>query len=291
MNPLEPSPKKDELEAMESIRRLIRAGVQLGVAEAVRRATQFLPAPGERVRRAGAETVLGAASVVELLQFVRNDPNSIFQLAKEVWSRGGPKEKEKAAEAVGRGLGFLVPHRALDAARALASMARSGREADLVGRRAIGPVLERAPPMADRVKKMLTENERLIRQAAIAGLVAFVIRKKKYAAMGAEIILLVAEEHEKEIRDAVKWGLARIMEADPKATAKAVGDWARSNPTADRVQAASQFLKRKAGDLKLVVERGVVGTVARFTNGGKQTEAPARTRGRRPRKPTTSAKR
>lgn len=291
MNPLEPSPKKDELEAVESIRRLIRSGVQLGVAEAVRRATQFLPASGERARRVGAETVLGAASVVELIQFVRNDPGSVFHLAKEVWSRGGFKEKEKAAEAVGSGLGFLAPHRALDAARALASMARSGREADLVGRRAIGPVLERAPPMIDRVKKMLGENERLIRQAAIAGLVGFVIRKRKYAAMGAEVLLLVAEEHEKEIRDAVKWGMGKIMEADPKAAAKAIADWARANPTAERVQAAGQLLKRRAGDLKLVVERGVVGTVARFTNGGKQTETPARTRGRRPRKPTTSAKR
>lgn len=270
-------------EAAESVRKLLKAGLELGVAEAVRRLVSLAPASGERMRNLGAEAMLAATTAVEIIQIVRNDPGSVFQLAKEVWSRGGKEAKEDAADAVGKGLGAVVPHRALEAAKELASMARGGVEADLVGRKAIGPILEKNPMMLERVKKFLSENERLIRQAAIAGLVAFVARKRKFAALGIEILLIVAEEHEKEIRAAVKWAIKQIQEVDPRATAKAVGAWAKANPTTERLQLAGAYLKQKAGDAKLAVERGVIGAVSRLGNGHKSAarktgSAPRRTR-------------
>lgn len=277
--------KPTEDEAAESVRKLLKAGLELGVAEAVRRIVSLAPAPNDRMRNLGAEAMLAGATVVEIIQIVRNDPGSVFQLAKEVWSRGGKGHKEDAAEAVGKGLGALVPHRALEAARDLAAMARGGSEADLVGRKAIGPILERNPMMLDRVKKFLGENERLIRQAAIAGLVAFVARKRKFAALGIEIVLLVAEEHEKEIRAAVKWALKQIQEVDARATAKAVGAWAKANPTAERLQFAGAYLKQKAGNAKLAVERRVVGAMSRLGNGHKNGSGKAKP-AKRPQSPS-----
>lgn len=278
---------REETEAIESIKRLLRAGAELGVAEAVRRIAQLAPARSPGAKKAEIGALLGSASLVELVQFVRNDPGSVFHLAKEVWSRGGPKDKRRAVDAIGRGLGYFVPHRALDAAKELASMARSGREADLVGRKAIGPVLERAPGLFDRVKGFVNENERLLRQAAIAGLVGYVARKRKFAALGVEVLLLVAEEHEKDIRSAVRYGLKRMMAVDPKATARTVVGWVRENPTAERVQAAASLLARRAGDVRLAVERGVIGTLARLdgarTAKGPPTASAGKARKRTPR--------
>ncbi len=263
-----------ELQAVESIKKLLKAGVELGVAEATRRLAVLAPGHDTKAGKAGIAAVLGSAAVVEVVQFVKNDPSSVFHLAKEVWSRGGPKEKNSAVEAIGRGLGFFVPHRALEAAKDLASMARSGREADLIGRKAIGPVLERNPAMLERVKKFLDENERLLRQAAIAGLVAYVSRRRKYAAMGVELLLLVAQANEKEIRSAVRFGLRQMMAVDPKATAAAVFDWVKSDPTKERVQAAGTFVAQRAADVRLALERGVFTALARYANGNGTKAAP-----------------
>lgn len=257
----------DELQAVESIKKLLKAGVELGVAEATRRLAVLAPGHDSKPGKAGIGALLGSASLVEMVQFVKNDPSSVFHLAKEVWSRGGPKEKNSAVEAIGKGLGFFVPHRALEAAKDLAAMARSGREADLIGRKAIGPVLEANPAMLERVKKFLDENERLLRQAAIAGLVAYVSRRRKYAAMGVELLLLVAQQNEKEIRAAVRYGLRKMMAVDPKATAAAVFAWVKSDPSKERIQAAGTFVAQRAADVRLALERGVFTALARYANG------------------------
>ncbi|HLE46775.1 MAG TPA: DNA alkylation repair protein [Candidatus Thermoplasmatota archaeon] len=281
--------RSDEWEAVRSLKALIQAGLDLGVPEAIRKAAQLQPFLSvlKGAKTPGATGV--AESVTGFIQSVKEDPQAMFQMAKEVWSRGGKKEKSFAAEAVGKGLGFLVPHKALQTARELASMARSGKEADLVGRSAIEPLLSASPGLIDRVKQLLQENEKLVRQAAITGLVYFVGRKRRYAALGAEILLLLAEEHEKEIRDAVKWGLNKIREVDPKATAAAVAAWVKSNPSTERINKAGGYLKAKAVDVKTAVERGVLGVLARFNGGAraapkangtsaKKTERPARRR-------------
>ncbi|MBI2078166.1 MAG: DNA alkylation repair protein [Euryarchaeota archaeon] len=261
--------RSDEWEAVKSLKSLIQAGLDLGVPEAIRKAAQLQPFLHAITGNKAKESPGLAASVAGLVQSVKDDPQAMFQLAKEVWSRGGQKEKSSAAEAVGKGLGFLVPHKALQAAKELASMARSGKEADLVGRSAIEPLLEASPGLVDRVKLLLQENEKLVRYAAISGLVYFVGRKRKYAALGAEVLLLLAEEHEKEIRDAVKWGLNKIREVDPKATAVAVAAWVKSNPTTDRVNKAGTYLKARAVDVKTAVERGVLGVLARLNPAAK----------------------
>lgn len=267
----------DELQAVESIKKLLKAGVELGVAEATRRLAVLVPGHDTKPGKAGIGALLGSASLVEMVQFVKNDPSSVFHLAKEVWSRGGPKEKNSAVEAIGKGLGFFVPHRALDAAKDLAAMARSGREADLIGRKAIGPVLERNPAMLERVKKFLDENERLLRQAAIAGLVGYVARRRKYAAMGVELLLLVAQQNEKEIRAAVRYGLRKMMAVDPKATAAAVFEWVKSDPSKERIQAAGTFVAQRAADVRLALERGVFTALSRYANGnGNGTKAKAK---------------
>src|SRR5687768_16368181 len=110
-----------------------------GVPEAIRRSALMQPFLGDTADKTDA-TVGDALTAV--LASIKQDPQSMFQIAKEVWSRGGSNDKEKAAEAVGKGLGFLVPHRALQVAKELASMARNNSEAELVGREAIGPILD-----------------------------------------------------------------------------------------------------------------------------------------------------
>jgi hypothetical protein len=270
---------KEELLAVESIKKLLKAGMELGVAEATRRLTAMSPGMETKPGKAGITALLGGASVVEVIQFVKNDPTSVFHLAKEVWSRGGATDKNRAAEAIGTGLGFFVPHKAIEAARELAAMARSPREADMIGKKAIEPVLERNPALIERVKKFLEDNERLLRQAAIAGLVGYVARRRKYAAVGVELLLLVAQRNEKELRAAVKYGLRKMMEVDPKATANAVFEWVRSDPTKERVQSAATFVAQRATDVKLALEKGVFTALAKYasseTNNGNGTTAKA----------------
>jgi hypothetical protein len=264
-------PDNESQEAFQSIKSLLKAGLELGVPEAIRRSALLQPLLGDAADKKDA-TVGDALN--SLLATIKQEPQGLFQIAKEVWSRGGSKDKEKAAEAVGKGLGFLVPHRALQVAKELASMARNNAEAELVGRAAIEPILERAPAMLDRVKQLVTENQKLIRQAALAGLIAYVGRKRKLVALGAEVLLLVAEEHEKEIRDFVRKGLRQLMAVDAKATVKAVADWAKSNPSADRVALAAAFVKKAAGDARTAVEKTVVGAVARLSNGHGAAKTP-----------------
>jgi hypothetical protein len=171
-------------------------------------------------------------------------------------------------------------------------MARNPAEADMVGRKAIEPILERTPAMLDRVKQLLSENQKLIRQAAITALVAYVGRKRKYVALGVELLLLVAEEHEKEIRDAVRKGLRQIMAIDPKATTKSIVAWAKANPTTERVQLAALFVKSAATDARLAIEKSVVGVVAKFSNGqGKATNGVKPAKGKAPTSKGAAAKR
>lgn len=279
MNRLAETRSNEELQAIESIKKLLRAGVELGVAEATRRLAALAPGQSTKPGKAGVGALLGSASIVEIIQFVRDDPSSVFHLAKEVWSRGGAKEKKSAAEAIGDGLGYFVPHKAIDAAKDLASMARSKAEAVMIGKRAIEPVLERNPALIERVKKILEDNERLLRQAAIAGLVGYIARRRKYAAVGVELLLLVAQQNEKELRSAIKYGLRKMMEVDPKATASAVFEWVKSDPTKERIQTAGTFVAQRATDVRLALERGVFTALAKYANGNGTkaagTKAPA----------------
>lgn len=250
----------------EAFRLLLKAGVELGVAEAVRRIIALAPG-GDRLRGFEAETALGAAVLAEVVQSMRQDPGSVFQLVKEVWSRGGPKERKTAARALGRGLSRLEPHRAAGLSRDLASMARNAREADVVGTEAIGPLLTENPGLYDRMKQLLTDNERWVRRAAIAGLVVYVTHKKRVAGLALEVILLLAENNEDEVRTSVRRAIKEISKVDWRATAGAITAWVATNPTRERIQMAKRFAGSAAGDAKRQMQKVVFVNLAKLANG------------------------
>lgn len=250
----------------------MQAGLELGVAEAVRRFAAVVPViGGAKVRRFEAESLLGAALVAEVIQAARNDPSSVFGLVKEVWSRGGAKERRTAARALGRGLGQVAPHQALGLTRDLASMSRNAREADVVGTESIAPILEAAPPLYERVLGFLQDNERWIRRAAIAGLVTYVTTKKRMAGLTLEVIMLLAEHNEKEIRSAVRWAVKEVSRVDWEGAAKAVSVWALQDKSGARYAKAKRFVAASAAGSRKSVERYVVTRLAKFANGTKPT--------------------
>lgn len=257
-----------QAELLESLKQLIRVGLELGVSEAARKMqeivqSQFHAAPADQWNRLLKDADLGA-----WVEAIKQDPSSVLHLVKEVWSRGGPKEKKVAAETVGRALAVLVPHKALQVARELAGMARNPKEADWVGQEAIGPILAQNPAMFDRIKQFLAENHVWIRRAAISGVVFLVARKRKYAATALEIVLLVAESYEKEIREGVRWAIREIGRADPKAAAATLVTWVKSNPTRERVQTAVRGVSSRADAALLSAQKTLYTQLAKFAEGG-----------------------
>lgn len=259
-------------ELADALRALLKSGLELGVAEAVRRLSLIGGASAERARKAEVDSILVGQALAEFIRSVREDDTGIFQLVKEVWSRGDLKDRRTAAHALGHGLSRLAPHKALGLSHSLASMARGPKEADMVGSEAIGPILEQNPPFVDRVKVFLKDNEVWVRRAAIAGLVAYVRTKKKMAGATLEIILLIAAHNEKEIRSAVKWAVREISAMDWRASAKAIGDWARSDPA--NVRLAKQYASSSAEAVRAKVERLVFTSLTKFADGDPSPAGP-----------------
>lgn len=263
-----------------SLKALLRAGLELGVSEAVRKVQEVTRGEPAKTGTEYWENLLKDADLQGLVEAIRADPSSILHVVKEVWSRGGPKEKRVAAEALGKALATLVPHRALGLARELAVMARNPREADWVGSEAIGRILDASPALADRIKQLVQENNPWIRRAAIAGIVFLVGRKRKYAAMGIEIILLLAEQHEKEIREGVRWAVREIGKLEPRQTAQALVTWVRASPTRERVQTAMGFVTARTDATLLGLQKLVFAGLAKFADGGGPVRKPAAPRSR-----------
>jgi microcompartment protein CcmK/EutM len=275
-----------------SLLALVKAGLDLGVTEAARRMAEHAPRLGEKVREvAGTGLVMGGQLSQDLGRKLRQDPESLTHLVKEVWSRGGMKEKLVAAEAIGRGLGKLVPHQAVTAARELARMARNAKEADLVGHTGLAPILEKNPAMVDRVRAFMDENEVYVRRAAMAALLQLVARNKKYTALAAEALLLVAESKEQEIRSAMKAGLKSLASSDPKATARKVVAWAKSEPNQQRVAMAKQVIKDAPTTLKVAVEKIVFSGLDIVANGSKSKPTSKRAPAKKPKTKAKTTKR
>lgn len=234
-------------EVGSTLLQLLRSGLELGVGEASRKLqeltrSQNLPtSPQER------ERLLKSADVRALVEGVRADPSSVLHIVKEVWSRGGPKEKQTAADALGTAVARLVPHRALTVARDLAMMARTAKEADWVGARALGPLLEANPAMTDRVKQFIQENQVWIKRAALTGLIVLAQRRKQGAESAMALVLLLAESDEKEVRNGVRNAIRQITQLNSKASTKALLDWLRTNPSRERVQVALKALSANKG--------------------------------------------
>jgi 3-methyladenine DNA glycosylase AlkD len=256
----------------QALRDLLKAGLALGVAEASRRVTAWIP-PGQAPSPGDVDRLLDGQRMTDFVESVRNDPSGLLQLVKEVWSRGDAKERRAAAHALGAAMARLAPHRALGLTRELAAMASNTKEADLVGQEAIAPMIDSNPPFFDRVKQFLLENEPWIRRAAMAGLVAYATRRKKKVGAVLEIVLLVAESHEKEIRAAVKWAVRELSKADWKATAQGLAAWAKQDPTGGRAKLAKQYVAATAADARVQVERFVFKQLGRIA-------APTPARGR-----------
>lgn len=257
---------------VDSLRALLKAGLELGVAEASRRIS-LMASAADRTRVIDPAETLREGSWAPLLESIKTDPAGVLQMVKEVWSRGGPKERRAAAHALGHALGRLAPHKSLGVSRELAAMARNEKEADLVGSEAIGPILDANPPFLERAKQFLQENEPWIRRAAVAGLIMYVGRKRKVAAATLEVILLLAERNEAEIKSAVKFAIKEFSRVDWKGTAKAIADWAAQDPTGGRTKLAKQFAASVAADARQGVQKVVFTSLAKFA------QAPA-TRGR-----------
>lgn len=247
-------------DVVDALRRLLKAGLDLGVAEATRRLEAIAP-PGTPH---DPERMLEEGSFEELVDAARAEPGGLLQLIKEVWSRGDSKERLAAAHALGHALGRLAPHRALGLTKELASMARNSKEADLVGREAIEPLLESNPPFFDRVKLFLNENQPWLRRAAIAALVSYVGQRRKFAGSALEAILTLAERHEADIRAAVREAVRELSKVDWKATAATLAEWARENPTAERIKLVRQFTAAVAADARAEVQRFVFARLARL---------------------------
>lgn len=252
----------------DALRSLLQAGLDLGVAEAARRLAQLMPAGPERDRGVESETAINETMIRDLIIAIREDSAGVFQLVKEVWSRGETKDRKIAARAVGKSLSKIAPHRSLGLSRDLATMARNPKEADIVGTEAIGPLLESNPPMFDRVKQFLKDNQVWVRRAAIAGLVAYVTRQKKVAGLALTAILSFVEANEKEIKASVRWAVKEISRVDWRATAAAITEWARSDPT--RIKLAKQYAAATAEGVRKNVEKAVFTNLAKFA-----TAAPA----------------
>ncbi len=258
-------------ETAEALKTLVKAGLELGVAEAVRRLSMLTPTGRERPDEVEVDAVLTGAAVTELVDAIRQDPTGVFQLVKEVWSRGGTKDRTTAARALGHGLSRIAPHKALGLSRDLATMARSSKEADLIGAEAIGPLLEANPPFFDRVKQFLKDNEPMVRRAAIAGLVWYVGRNRRYAATALQAILLIAEQNEKEIKTGIRWAVREASKVDWRGTAQAIAEWAESDPA--RLKPAKQYAAATAESTRANVERFVILRLAKFVDGEKKTRA------------------
>lgn len=256
-------------EVIEALRELLKAGLELGVQEAARRVA-VLTGPRSEPMQADE---LQAVTVTRFVETVRDDAQGVIQLIKEVWSRGGAEERQTAARALGQALTKIAPHRALQLARELAAMSRTSKEADLVGKEAIAPILNANPPLYDRVKQLLRDNEVWVRRAAIAGLVAYVARKRKLTAVTLEIILVLAEENEKEIRAAVRAAVKELSAIDWKSAGRAIVNWAESDPA--RLGQAKRMAASAAVGVKKDVQAAVIKGLAKFANGASKPKGRA----------------
>jgi 3-methyladenine DNA glycosylase AlkD len=270
-----PEPTNGERgDVADALRGLLKAGLDLGVAEASRRLAALTPPSSDRTKQPDLDSDAARVVVSEFIEAVKVDSAGVYQLVKEVWSRGDAKERRTAAHAIGHALGRLAPHRALGLSRELAGMARTPKEADVVGEEAIAPLLESNPPLFDRIKQFLGDNEVWVRRAAIAGLVGYATRRKKMAGVALEMILLVAEANEKEIRQAVRWAIRELSKVDWRATGVAITEWARQDPTGGRMKLAKQYASSAAVSARKEVEKFVITNLAKIAN--RATPAPAR---------------
>jgi hypothetical protein len=146
-------------------------------------------------------------------------------------------------------------------------MARTKKEAELVGQYVFDPIIEKNPALVERVKSFLHENEEFVQRAALAGLVSLASRRKKYVGVVLQGLLLVAEVKEDEFRKAVRAAVRNLAEVDAPTVAKQVTEWAKSDPTRQRVALAKDAIRAAPAQAKQHVEKIVFSGLDKIANG------------------------
>lgn len=197
-----------------------------------------------------AMAILGAV-VTHVGELLARNPSAL-PLLREMYAKGDPSEQAVVGMLVGPALGSDPDH-AADVVREFLEGASSEAAADTIARRTLAPLMADNPALLEKVLPWVDTASRYVKRAALIALSRQVEDRESRLGDIVAASVVVLEDHDEEVREALGWLLQAASEVDVDQVARAVRDrLARLSPES-RARARA-LVADMPGDLQARIE-------------------------------------
>ncbi|MBW3583010.1 MAG: DNA alkylation repair protein [Euryarchaeota archaeon] len=146
---------------------------------------------------------------------------SALPLLKEAYEKGDESQQAVVGMLLGPSL-QSDPEHGVQVIREFLESAQGVPAADSIARRSLAPLLEKDPSLIEKVLPWISATQPLVKRAALVALERRLSDKKSLTGDILAAAVVVLEDHDEEVRQALKWLLETAGRVDPAATARSL---------------------------------------------------------------------
>ncbi len=179
----------------------------------------------KRSRKGDVVAVVGAL-LGQVGQLLAHQPSAL-PLLREVYRKGDPGEQAIVGLLLGPTL-HQDPEHALEVIEEFLEGASEEPAADTIARRTLAPLLEDHPELIENVTPWVRAAAPLVKRGALIALTTVLRDRRSRIGDMVAVAVIVLEDHDEEVRDALAWFLETASDVDLEMTARTVADWIKS---------------------------------------------------------------
>lgn len=152
---------------------------------------------------------------------------SALPLLREVYRKGDPAEQAVVGLLLAPTL-HQDPEHAMEVIEEFLEGASEEPAADTIARRTLAPLLKDHPELMETVVSWMRAAGPLVKRGALIALSNLLRDRRSKVGDVVAAAVIVLEDHDEEVREAVAWFMEAASEVDLEMTARTIADWARA---------------------------------------------------------------
>lgn len=171
----------------------------------------------------GDTVAIVSAILGQVGQLLAHQPSAL-PLLREVYRKGDPGEQAVVGLLLGPTL-HQNPEHALEVIEEFLEGASEEPAADTIARRTLAPLLRDHPEMVEQVTPWVRATAPLVKRGALIALSTILRDRRSRVGDVVAAAVIVLEDHDEEVRDALSWFMQTASEVDLDESAKSVAAW------------------------------------------------------------------
>lgn len=173
--------------------------------------------------RKGDTVAIVSAVLGQVGQLLAHQPSAL-PLLREVYRKGDPGEQAVVGLLLGPTL-HQDPEHALEVIEEFLEGASEEPAADTIARRTLAPLLRDHPEMVEQVTPWVRAAAPLVKRGALIALSTILRDRRSRVGDVVAAAVIVLEDHDEEVRDALSWFMQTASEVDLDESARAIAGW------------------------------------------------------------------